>query len=76
MFFNAERPLHARFVQVEAFGCFISMDGFRKNGLVHVSQLADYKVGSPHSHFFPMTPLSCGLERCQGGVDFGVHQRW
>ena len=32
--------------KVESFGCFVSLKGFRKNGLVHVSQLADFKVES------------------------------
>lgn len=32
--------------KVESFGCFVSLAGFRKNGLVHVSQLADFKVES------------------------------
>lgn len=32
--------------KVDSFGCFVSLAGYRKNGLVHVSQLADFKVES------------------------------
>ena len=31
---------------IQAFGAFVEMDGFRSNGLVHISQLASYKVES------------------------------
>ena len=37
---------HGAVTKVEAYGCFVAMDGYRKHGLVHVSQLADFKVDS------------------------------
>jgi predicted RNA-binding protein with RPS1 domain len=29
---------------VQSFGAFVAMDGFQKHGLVHISQLADFRV--------------------------------
>lgn len=30
--------------QIESFGAFVKMEGFRKHGLVHCSQMANYRV--------------------------------
>eukprot|EP00898_Chlorokybus_atmophyticus_P003743 jgi/Chlat1/436/Chrsp103S01017 len=34
----------ARVVSVRPFGVFVQMEGFRKHGLVHISQVSDYEV--------------------------------
>jgi predicted RNA-binding protein with RPS1 domain len=38
--------LQGTVVKIAAFGAFVSFEGYRKNGLVHISQMMDYKVDS------------------------------
>ena len=35
-----------KIMKVEAFGAFVAMEGYRKHGLVHISQFAEHKVES------------------------------
>lgn len=37
-------PFGRGLVQTEAFGAFVKMGGFRKHGLVHCSQMANFRV--------------------------------
>lgn len=35
-------------VKVDTFGAFVAMDGFRKNGMVHISQVRVRDMASVH----------------------------
>ena len=39
---------HGRVVRVQPYGCFVELPGFRKHGLVHISQLSDRRVEDCH----------------------------